>query len=144
MRNSILIKQIFKTLFSCIFVCKSLRYNTCLDIHFQKFSSPCFLGIIAKYTQSNFSTGTKALEIRKKWQIQFHFPYHLFFAILSKYSYYEHVIRLPTKKCVVMLSKQSHRLCTILFPRNKSEFSKNMSHGYFWFTFTQSLKVSEP
>lgn len=63
------------------------------------------------------------------------------FAILSKYSYYEHVMRLPTKKCMVMLCKQSCRLCSDLFPRN-TEFSKNMSHGYFWFTFTWTLKFS--
>lgn len=45
-------------------------------------------------------------------------------------------------KCMLMLCKQSHRLCSVLFPRNNQEFSKNIPQGYFWFTFTWTLKFS--
>lgn len=57
------------------FVCKSLRHNTCLDIHFQKLPFPCLLGI-AKYTSRNFLARANTFYIRKKEENQL--AHHLF------------------------------------------------------------------
>lgn len=113
MTNSILIEQIFKTVFLAFLLL--LYANHCSITHVWTFIFKSFHPSSPLESLPNILKAISQQELKHFKSVKggkFNFTFHtISFAILSKYSYYELVMRLPTMKCTVMLC--SHTDCVL-------------------------------